>query len=160
MSLMPSGIPQSAGASPASRRASDARACSSASFSVTVMNACSFGSAAAIRSRQSRVSCVAVISRARSFADASAIVSLFSSDVMRKKFLLDYFRHFEVVAIARGRVREHRLGVGPIRYLVVAHGSASLADLRRRRDILGVELVQFINVGKHFIHVGAQTLFV
>src|ERR1700722_20373976 len=143
---MPSGIPHSGGALPAASRASAARACSSASFSVTVRKACSFGSAAAIRSRQSRVSCVAVISRERSFADASAIVSLFSSDAMQEKFLLDYFRHFEVVALARGRVREHRLGVRAIRNLVVAHGSASLADLRRWRDIFGVELVQFINV--------------
>ncbi len=50
------------------------------------MKAWSFGSAAAMRSRQSRVSSVALISRARNFADASAIVSLFSSDAIQKKF--------------------------------------------------------------------------
>src|SRR5258708_34628550 len=140
MSLIPRGMPHSAGALPAARRASAARACSIASFSVTVRNAWSFGSAAAMRSRQSRVNCVAVISRARSFADASAIVSLFSSDAIQKKFLLDYFRYFEVVAIARWRIREHRVGVRAVRHFVVAHRRAGLADLGRRGDICGVKL--------------------
>ena len=81
---MPSGIPHIAGALPAASRTSAARACSNASFSHTVMNAWSRGSAAAMRSRQSRVSCAAVIPRARSFDDASAMVSLFSSDAMRR----------------------------------------------------------------------------
>src|SRR5208282_2540980 len=160
---MPSGMPHSAGALPAPSRASAARACARASCSHTVMNAWSVGSAAAMRSRQARVSCVAVISRARSLDDASAIVSLFSSDAMRgvfsTKLLLDYFRHFEVTALARRRVGEHRIGVGPVGHFVVAHRHASLADLRRRRDLFGVEFVQFINVGKHFVHVGAQALF-
>src|SRR5208283_1341451 len=99
------------------------------------MNAWSRGSAAAMRSRQSRVSCVAVISRARSFDDASAIVSLFSSDaipeIFSTKLLLDYFRHFEVTAFARRRVREHRIRVRPVGHFVVAHRRAGLADLRR-----------------------------
>jgi len=81
---MPSGMPHSAGALPALRRASAERAWSAASFSHTVINAWSLGSAAATRSRQARVNCVAVISRARSFDDASAIVSLFSSDAMQE----------------------------------------------------------------------------
>src|SRR5271168_3860264 len=151
---MPSGIPHNSGALPAARRESAASACCVVSFSPTVMNAWSLGSAAAMRSRQSRVSCVAVISRARSFADASAIVSLFSSDAIREKFLLDYFRDLEVAAIARGCIREHRLGSGLVGNYVVAHRSAGLADLGRRRDIFRVELIQFVNVGEHFIHVG------
>src|SRR5579863_1320751 len=128
MSLMPSGIPHSAGALPAARRASAARACSRASFSQIVMNACSLGSAAAMRSMQSRVSCVAVISRARSFADASAIVSLFRSDAIQEKLLFDYFRHFEVVAIAGRRVGEHRVGGGLVGDYIVAHRRAGLSD--------------------------------
>src|SRR5208283_1949268 len=101
------------------------------------MNAWSRGSAAAMRSRQSRVSCVAVIARARSFDDASAIVSLFSSDAMQEilftRILLDYFRHFEITALARRCIGEHRVCGGLVGHDVVAHGRSGLADLRGRR---------------------------
>ena len=77
-----------------------------------------------------------------------------------EKVLLDYFWYFEVVAIARRRIREYRVGVRPVGHFVIAHGSAGLTDLRRWGDIFGVEFVQFVHVRKHFVHVGAQTSFV
>src|SRR5260370_41061021 len=121
------------------------------------MKALSLGSTAAIRSRQARVSWSAVISRLRSIADASLIVSLLSSEAIT--FLFDDFRNFEIVALARRRIREHRIRRRLISHFVVAHRRAGLANLRGRRDLFGIELVQLVHVREHLVHVRAEPFF-
>src|SRR5208282_594649 len=158
MSLMASGIPHSAGELLDLMRRSASAACSSACLSVTVMNALSFPSTAAIRSRHARVSSTAEISRRRSRSAASEIVSRLSSedDAIVVRLSFDDLRHFEVAALVSRCIREHFFGRRMIGHRVVAHGYSRVADLSRRLDVLGLKLAELLDIAEHLVHVRAE----
>src|SRR5579875_1048027 len=155
MSLIASGIPHSAGASPWARRRSASRACASACSWQIVMKALSRGSTALMRSRQARVSSVADSSRLRSRCCAWAIVSLQASVVTS----LNDLGYLEHLLAGGGCVGQNRGRVFAVGYRVLAHRGADLADLRGGLDGAGVKLVEFVDVLQHLFEVAQHPLF-
>src|SRR5262245_35998927 len=161
MSLTPTGTPASGpGSSPAAMRRSMASAAARASVSLTVRNAPTRGSTAAVRASAARTSSTEDSSRRRMRTAASrtprSCRALITGAPLR--WSVDDLGHANQATVACRRVGQQRLVAGRIGHLVGSQGRPEVLDVCRGRDVGRVERLETGERVEDVVEIGGEPL--
>src|SRR5262245_5042786 len=140
MSLTPTGTPASGpGSSPAAIRRSMASAAARASVSLTVRNAPTLGSTAAVRASAARTSSTEDSSRRRMRVAASRTPRSCGTLIVGAVYSVDDLGDANQATVACRRVGQQRLVTGRIGHLVGTQVGSEVVDVRGGRDVGRIE---------------------